>query len=107
MSGIAGSDSGFHYRCVAAIAIAMAAALAGCAGEFGMDLPEPQCRAAGAASQLGRLLDERAVEAARMGAGAMRERIVRQGQIMSPDVDPQRLNIEVDDANVIRRLRCG
>jgi hypothetical protein len=99
------SPRGSRLRCLAAAALAVT--LAGCSSDFGLDLPEPQCRAAGAASQLGRPLDERAVEAARMGAGAMRDRIVRPGQLISQDVDPQRLNIEVDDGNVIRRLRCG
>jgi len=86
---------------------ALALAVVGCAGDFGADLPEPQCRAAGASDQLGLLLDERVVETARAHAGAMRDRIVRPGQIISQEVDPQRLNIEVDESNRVRRLRCG
>jgi hypothetical protein len=85
-----------------------AAALVGCAPmTFGSDIPEARCRAAGAEAFLGRFADERAIDGARAAAGAMRERVIRPGQSYTMDVDPQRLNIELDATDHIRRLRCG
>lgn len=69
--------------------------------------PEARCRAAGAQAQLGKDIDDETAENARMEAGAMRARIIRPGQAVTMDVDPQRLNIEVDETGRIRRLRCG
>lgn len=71
-------------------------------------LPEARCRAAGAAAQLGQPLDDRTRELARMGAGAVRADVVPYGvPARRREVDPQRLNIEVDQDQVIQRLRCG
>lgn len=43
-----------------------------------------------------------------MGAGAARSTVVPYGvPVRQADVDPQRLNIEVDQQQVIQRLRCG
>lgn len=71
-------------------------------------MAEARCRAAGATATLGQPLDDRTKELARMGAGAVRDRVVPY-RAPSPtrDVDPQRLNIEVDGSGVIQRLRCG
>lgn len=71
-------------------------------------LPEARCHAAGGAAQLGQPLDDRTKELARMGAGAVRADVVPYGvPVRRRDVDPQRLNIEVDQNQVIQRLRCG
>lgn len=71
-------------------------------------LPEARCHAAGGAAQLGQPLDDRTKELARMGAGAVRADVVPYGvPVRQRDIDPQRLNIEVDQAQVIQRLRCG
>jgi hypothetical protein len=81
-------------------------AMAGCA-DTGERFPEPRCRAAGAQAQLGETADDKVVEDARWAAGAMRTRVIRPGQAVTMDADPQRLNIEVDETGRIRRLRCG
>lgn len=70
-------------------------------------MPEPRCRAAGAESELGKTVDDKVADDARYAAGAMRTRIIRPGQAVTMDADPQRLNIEVDETGRIRRLRCG
>ena len=91
------------------MACASALHLAGC-GTFGSTaaLPEARCRAAGAAAELGPPLDDRRRELARMGAGAARTEVVPYGvPVRGRSEDPQRLNIEVDPAGVIQRLRCG
>jgi hypothetical protein len=81
------------------------AGLAGCASEE--RYPEPRCKAAGAEAQLGETLDDRILDEARWASGAMRTRVIKPGQAVTMDADPQRLNIEVDETGRIRRLRCG
>ena len=86
--------------------------LSGCGGRLLASseprLPEPRCRAAGAESELGQIVDDEVADNARAAAGAMRARIIRYGGVATmASVDPQRLNIEVDETGRIRRLRCG
>jgi hypothetical protein len=81
-------------------------ALAAC-GSTDPRMPEVRCRAAGAEAELGKTVDEKVVNDARYAAGAMRTRVIRPGQAVTMDADPQRLNIEVDETGRIRRLRCG
>jgi hypothetical protein len=86
--------------------IAAALLLAACSSE--PTLPQARCHAAGATAELGKPLDDRTRELARMGAGAVRADVVPYGiPVVRHDVDPQRLNIEVDRERVIQRLRCG
>lgn len=70
-------------------------------------LPEARCRAAGAQAELGKAVDDETADNARAAAGALRARIIKPGQAVTMDLDPQRLNIEVDETGRIRRLRCG
>ncbi len=70
-------------------------------------MAEARCRAAGAQAELGKAIDDNVAEDARAAAGAMRARVVRIGQPSTGEIDPQRLNIEVDETGRIRRLRCG
>lgn len=83
----------------------------GACSMFGRSDPsvaEARCRAAGASAELGQPLNDRTKELARMGAGAARANVVPYGlPIRQRDTDPQRLNIEVDQQQVIQRLRCG
>jgi hypothetical protein len=81
------------------------ALLSGCASN---KPPEARCRAAGAQDQLGKTVDERVLADARAGAAALRSRVVPYGTPETGDVDPMRLNVEVDPTTQrIRRLRCG
>lgn len=68
---------------------------------------EARCRAAGAQAELGKTVDAAVTETARASAGALRARVLRAGDAITQEVDPQRLNIEVDGEGRIRRLRCG
>jgi hypothetical protein len=84
--------------------------LASCTGLLPSREPgmaEARCRAAGAEAQLGQTISDSVAEDARARAGAMRARVLRIGQPATTEVDPQRLNIEVDETGRIRRLRCG
>ena len=92
-------------RSRSAIHLLILIGLSACASD--PSFPEPRCRAAGAQAQLGETLDDRVVEEARWASGAMRTRVIRPGQAVTMDADPQRLNIEVDETGRIRRLRCG
>jgi hypothetical protein len=91
-------------RFVVALALPLAF-FAGCSSE--PELPQARCRAAGAAAQLGQRLTDRSADAARMEAGAVRMQVVPWHSPESKDIDPQRLNIEVDEKGIIQRLRCG
>ena len=86
--------------CAAALAL-----LAACSHEPA--LPEARCHAVGAVAQLGQPLTDRTKELARMGAGAVRTQVLPWHSPASRDVDPQRLDIEVDSQQVIQRMRCG
>jgi len=88
----------------------IAAAVFGCllqACSSQPDLPEARCRAAGGAAQLGQPLTDRSADAARMGAGAVRMQVVPWHAPEDKNIDPLRLNIEVDEKGIIQRLRCG
>ena len=76
-------------------------------GSTDPSLPEARCKAAGAEAELGKTVNEKVADDARYAAGAMRTRVIRPGQAVTMDADPQRLNIEVDETGRIRRLRCG
>ena len=89
-----------------AISLLIPLVLAAC-GSTDPRMPEPRCRAAGAEAELGKMVNEKVVDDARYAAGAMRTRVIRPGQAVTMDADPQRLNIEVDETGRIRRLRCG
>jgi hypothetical protein len=90
--------------------LALCAVLGACSmfGSGDASLPEARCHAAGAAAELGQPLTDHTKELARMGAGAVRADVLPYGvPVVRRDVDPQRLNIEVDQNRVIQRMRCG
>jgi hypothetical protein len=72
------------------------------------NVPQGVCHATGAQSVLGQPLNDQTIVAARAGATALRSRVLPLGS--PPDtkeVDPLRLNLEVDASGVIQRMRCG
>jgi hypothetical protein len=91
-------------RAIIALALPLILLL-GCSSQ--PELPEARCRAAGSAAQLGQPLTDRTADAARIGAGAVRMQVVPYRSPEKKDIDPQRLNIEVDEKGIIQRLRCG
>ncbi|MES2186655.1 MAG: I78 family peptidase inhibitor [Pseudomonadota bacterium] len=98
---------------------AMAALLlAGCAGmragPMAPPVPDPTeapggtCDAVNAQFTLGKTVDERLGEEARVRSGARLVRVLRPGQVLPPEPDrPARLNLEVDATGRITRARCG
>jgi hypothetical protein len=72
------------------------------------NVPLGQCHASGAQNVLGQPLNDQTIVAARAGATALRSRVLPYGT--TPDakeVDPLRLNLEVDASGIIQRMRCG
>lgn len=66
------------------------------------------CDAAPAQAFLGKPADEATVAAARDAAGATGDlRVIKPGQPVTMDYRHDRLNVEVDDHNVIVRIHCG
>lgn len=93
-----------------AIAACVLAVLAACAGSpdtTSMGAAESVCRAAGAEALLGRHLDDMVLAEALRASGGLRTRVIPAGGVATMDHDPMRLNIELDDAGNIRRMRCG
>lgn len=86
------------------------AALAGCShmpDTASMGAAESGCRAAGAQAVLGRPFDDMTEAEALRASGGLRTRVIPPGGVVTMDHDPMRLNIELDDAGNIRRMRCG
>lgn len=89
---------------------AAAVVLAGCAPAVTSTMGAPgaaSCRAASAEAVLGRQLDDMVLAEALRAAGGLRTRVIPPGGVVTMDHDPMRLNIELDDAGRIRRMRCG
>lgn len=66
-----------------------------------------QCDAEAAASAVGQAASADVVERARTAAGAKTARVLRPGQIVTMEYLAGRLNVHVDDANVVTKLTCG
>ena len=98
-----------QFRMISTIFVAIA--LQACAQLPGdrstATIPQARCRAAGAEAVLGRTVDEQVISDAIVGSGAMRSRVIRPGSNVTLELDPQRLNLEVDETGRVRRLRCG
>lgn len=91
----------------------LATALGACAPmpapETGGNLPpeSAQCDAAAASSAVGQTATVEVVEKARTDAGARTARVLKPGQVVTMEYLAGRLNVRVDDANVVAELTCG
>ena len=65
------------------------------------------CNAANAQFTLGKTVDERLGEQARLRAGARLVRVLRPGRPQAEGERASRLNLEVDDLGRIGRAYCG
>lgn len=90
---------------------AAAAPGAGSAPDAGATMVPPderdRCDAEAAAAAVGKTASEDVVEQARTDAGAKTARVLRPGQIVTMEYLAGRLNVHVDDANVVTELTCG
>lgn len=70
--------------------------------------PQTACDAEAAKPQaLGKVATPEVTERARRDAGARLLRVIRPGQMVTMDYLEDRLNIDLDEADVIVNLRCG
>jgi len=78
---------------------------AGCAG----NAPPAafSCNAAAAQSAVGKVANVQLMEDARRAANARMVRTLRPGEAVTLEFNAERLNLEVDAANVVQRVRCG
>lgn len=65
------------------------------------------CNADAARKFIGQIATADVIEQARKAAGAALARTLQPGQVVTMEYHPSRLNIDVDDANVVANLRCG
>lgn len=65
------------------------------------------CNAQGAQFVVGKTAGASVVEEARQRSGAYMARVLRPGQMVTMEFNAQRLNLDVDPASVIQRVRCG
>lgn len=73
--------------------------------------PEPaltsQCRLLPIADLIGQVADATLLEQARIDSGSARVRVIGPGQMVTQDFQSKRLNVYVDEHNVITKLGCG
>jgi hypothetical protein len=65
------------------------------------------CQAEPAQSVIGQVATAAVVEEARQRAGARSARVLRPGQVVTMEFDATRLNLDVDAASRVVRVRCG
>ncbi len=100
----------------AGTALALLAVLSGCATPAPPSPASPTlpgappgsaCHAEGAQSAVGKTASASAVEQARQRSGSYMARVLRPNQVVTMEFNAQRLNLEVDAAGVVKRVRCG
>ncbi|MEI2418505.1 I78 family peptidase inhibitor [Orrella sp. JC864] len=106
--------------------LALVLGLAGCAGSSGPQSSETAGGAAGASASpswgqapggecnadnlqgsLGQPLSDSLAAQLLQQSGSATARTLRPGQVVTMEYNPQRLNVLVDDNNVITAIRCG
>lgn len=101
MAGVALSGLGFLAGCAAT----------GVPAEGTSPMPPPPpgtaCNADGARFAIGKAPGASVVEEARQRSGSYMARVLRPNQAVTMEFNAQRLNLELDAAGVIRRVRCG
>lgn len=97
-----------------AFAFASAIGLAACAAPEPVPAPgageaaiTASCNASAAQSAVGKIATREVVEEARVAAGAQVARTLKPGQVVTMEYHASRLNLHVDDGNVVTRVACG
>lgn len=99
-------------KSMSAFLIASTLAMSACAttppGTGGDNPPMADaCNADAARSVVGKVATPTVVEQARRDAGAEVARVLKPGQMVTMEYRAGRLNIDVDEKNVIKNVRCG
>lgn len=93
------------------IGLLLLVALTGCgsrdtASGQAAELPS-ECNADAVQNMRGQFASAETVEQTRLKAGAEKVRVLAPGDRATMDFNPQRLNIDIDEAEMIQRLSCG
>ncbi len=93
------------------IGLLLLVALTGCGSRDTADVQAAQapseCNADAVKNMLGQFASADTVEQTRLQAGADKVRVLAPGDRATMDFNPQRLNIEIDEAEMIQRFSCG
>ena len=97
------------------LAVTSTLSLAACASQPVADAEAPaapgtvaqQCNADAARNVIGQSATADIVEQARKAAGAAIARVLKPGQVVTMEYRGDRLDLDVDDANVVTGVRCG
>ncbi len=65
------------------------------------------CDAQGAQFAVGKTAGAGVVEEARQRSGSYMARVLRPGQVVTMEFNAQRLNLDINAAGVVTRVRCG
>ena len=88
-------------------ALLLPAGLAACAS-MPTPMPSPvRCNADRVQALVGREARPGVIQRAKQRAGARNVRVIRPGQAVTMDFRSDRLNVEVDNRDMIRSARCG
>ncbi|QDX25465.1 hypothetical protein FPZ54_05120 [Sphingomonas suaedae] len=92
----------------ALLALALPVGLVACVEERpGPGTGIRECNADRVQALVGREAKPRVIERAKQRSGARTVRVIRPGQAVTMDFRSDRLNVELDDVNTIKALRCG
>ncbi len=92
----------------AAILIAVPLSLAACSYERPAPVdPIRECNADRVQPLVGREAKPQVIERAKQRSGARTVRVIKPGMAVTMDYRSDRLNVELDDVNTIKALRCG
>lgn len=69
--------------------------------------PQASCDADAARGAIGQVATQDVVEKARLAAGAQMARTLKPGQMVTMEYHQSRLNIDVNEGNVVTNVRCG
>ncbi|CAN5658338.1 hypothetical protein BH23PSE2_BH23PSE2_05250 [soil metagenome] len=113
-----------HRPLLALLALSLTLGLAACAPRAGNapeapplpvttspvpenSMDESSCNADAARGAIGKTATAAVVEEARRAAGARIARTLKPGQMVTMEYHSSRLNIDVDERNVVTNVRCG
>jgi hypothetical protein len=69
--------------------------------------PQASCDADAARGAIGQVATQDVVEKARLAAGAQMARTLKPGQMVTMEYHQSRLNLDVNEGNVVTNVRCG
>lgn len=93
--------------------LALLAVMAGCSSVDSAKTPAQSasrsgaCNAEAVQGMLGKIATAEQVEQARQQAGAQSVRVLAPGDAVTLEYNAQRLNVDIDEAEVIQRINCG